>query len=127
MKDKRRILMVDDDRDSTHLVKILLEKADHYLVQEENDAAKAHQSARNLRPDVILLDIMMPDKDGAEVAAQIEADPELRSTPIIFLTALVTMPEAKTGLRIEGHRSLAKPIDIPELINYIEASLPHAL
>jgi hypothetical protein len=37
------------------------------------------------------------------------------------------MPEAKTGLRIEGHRSLAKPIDIPELINYIEASLPHAL
>ena len=76
---------------------------------------------------MILLDIMMPQKDGAEVAAQIEADPELCSTPIIFLTALVTMPEAKHGLRIEGHRSLAKPIDIPQLINQIEESLLHAL
>ena len=127
MKEKRRILIVDDDRESTHLVKILLEKAGHYLVLEENDAARAHQSARNFRPDVVLLDIMMPVTDGAEVAAQIEADAELRSTPIIFLTALVTIPEAKTGLRIEGHRSLAKPINIPELINQIEESLPRAL
>ena len=127
MKEKRRILIVDDDRESTHLVKILLEKAGHYLVLEENDAGKAHQSAGNFRPDVILLDIMMPQKDGAEVAAQIEADPELRTTPIIFLTALVTMPEAKHGLRIEGHRSLAKPIDIPGLINQIEESLLRAL
>ena len=126
-KEKRRILIVDDDAESTHLVKILLEKAGHYLVLEENHAARAHQSARDFRPDVILLDIMMPETDGAEVAAQIEADPELRSTPIIFLTALVTMPEAKHGLRIEGHRSLAKPIDIPELINQIEESLPRAL
>jgi CheY-like chemotaxis protein len=125
-KEKRRILIVDDDRESTHLVKILLEKAGHYLVLEENDATRAYQNARNFRPDVILLDIMMPKEDGAEVAAQIEADPELRSTPIIFLTALVTMPEAKNGLRIEGHRSLAKPIDIPELINQIEESVPRA-
>ncbi|PYJ26798.1 MAG: hypothetical protein DMF24_05255 [Verrucomicrobia bacterium] len=126
MKEKRRILIVDDDRESTHLVKILVEKAGHYLVQEVNEAAKAHQSARNFRPDVILLDIMMPEMDGADVATQIEADPELHTTPIIFLTALVTMPEAKHGLRIEGHRSLAKPINIPELITQIEESLPRA-
>ena len=125
MKEKRRILIVDDDRESTHLVKILLEKAGHYLVLEENDAVKACQSVRNFRPDVILLDIMMPEMDGAEVAAQIEADPELQSTPIIFLTALLTKPETKNGLRIEGHRSLAKPIDIPELIERIEESLAH--
>src|SRR5207302_3001976 len=87
---------------------------------EENDADVAHQSARNFRPDAILMDIMMPKTDGGEVAAQIEADPELRSTPIIFLTALVTEPETKAGLRIEGHRSLAKPINIPQLINGIE-------
>jgi len=126
MKEKWRILIVDDDRESTHLVKVLLEKAGHYFVLEENHAAAAHQSARNFRPDVILLDIMMPETDGGEVAAQIEADPELRTTPIIFLTALVTEPEAKTGLRISGHRSLAKPIDIPRLINQIEESLPRA-
>src|SRR5437773_8187842 len=123
IKEKRRILIVDDDRESTHLVKILLEKAGHYLVLEENDANKAHQSAQNFRPDVILLDIMMPKTDGGEVAAQIEADAELQRTPIIFLTALVTEPETKIGLRIQGRRSLAKPINIPELINEIEKNL----
>jgi len=126
IKHKRRILIVDDDPESTHLVKILLEKTCNYLVREENDPDEAHQSARNFRPDAILLDIMMPKKDGSEVAAQIEADPELRSTPIIFLTALVTEPETRAGLRIEGHRSLAKPINIPELIHGIEESLPSA-
>jgi CheY-like chemotaxis protein len=123
---QRRILIVDDDPNSTHLVKVLLERAGNYLVLEENNAANAHEAARNFRPDAILLDIMMPEKDGGEVAAQIEADPELRSTPIIFLTALVTEPETKAGLRIEGHRSLAKPINIPELIEQIEESLPRS-
>src|SRR5437879_4743163 len=58
-KEKRRILIVDDDPDSTHLVKILLEKTGNYVVLEENDSAAAHQSARSFRPDVILMDIMM--------------------------------------------------------------------
>jgi CheY-like chemotaxis protein len=124
IKEKRRVLIVDDEPDSTHLVKILLEKTGQYIVLEENDADQAHQSARNFRPDAILLDIMMPKTDGGEVAAQIEADPELRSTPIIFLTALVTEPETKAGLLIEGHRSLSKPINIPQLIDQIEESVP---
>jgi len=123
LEEKRRILIVDDDRDSTHLIKILLEKISHYLVLEENDAAKAHESARDFRPDLILLDIMMPQIDGGDIAAQIDADPGLQRTPIIFLTALVTKTEAKAGLHIQGHPVLAKPIDIPELINRIEENL----
>src|SRR6266700_3409652 len=124
MKEIRRILIVDNDADTTHLVKILLERTGCYLVREENDATKAYQSAQNFRPDLILLDILMPATDGGEVAAQIEADPELQRTPIIFLTALVTKPETKAGLRIQGHPFLAKPITIPELINKIEGNLP---
>jgi len=124
LEEKRRILIGDDDRDSTHLIKILLEKISHYLVLEENDAAKAHESARDFRPDLILLDIMMPQIDGGDIAAQIDADPGLQRTPIIFLTALVTKTEAKAGLHIQGHPVLAKPIDIPELINRIEENLP---
>ncbi len=120
----RRILIVDNDRDSTQLVKILLERRGRYLVLEENDATKAHQSAQNFRPDLILLDIVMPETDGGEVAAQIAADPELQRTPVIFLTALVTKAETKTGLRIQGHPFLAKPISIPELINAIEENMP---
>ncbi len=124
LEEKRRILIGDDDRDSTHLIKILLEKISHYLVLEENDAAKAHESGGDFRPDLILLDIMMPQIDRGDIAGQIDADPGLQRTPIIFLTALVTKAEAKAGLHIQGHPVLAKPIDIPELINRIEENLP---
>jgi CheY-like chemotaxis protein len=123
-KDKRRILIVDDDANSTHLVKILLEKSGPYLVLEENDPTKADQTAHNFKPDVILLDIIMPKMDGGELATQIEADRELHDTPIIFLTALVTHGEAKGGLHIQGHPFVAKPISIPELIEAIEKHLP---
>ena len=122
MKEERRILIVDDDRESTHLLKILLEKIG-YLVLEENDAAKAHQSVHNFGPDLILLDIMMPWKDGGDVARQIDADPQLQRTPIIFLTGLVTKSEARAGLRIQGYPVVAKPINIPDLINRLEENL----
>ena len=124
LDEKRRILIVDDDRDSTHLIKILLEKIRHCLVQEENDATRAYESAQGFRPDLILLDMMMPQIDGGEVAAQIDADRGLQKTPIIFLTSIVTKAEAKAGLHIQGHPVVAKPIDIPELINTIEENLP---
>jgi CheY-like chemotaxis protein len=120
----RRILIVDNDMNSTHLVKVLLEKTGRYLVFEENESTRAHLSAKNFRPDLILLDVVMPETDGGEVAAQIKGDPELQNAPIIFLTALVTRAEAKTGLHIDGHPFLAKPVNIPELIEAIERSLP---
>ena len=120
MKEERRILIVDDDRESTHLLKILLEKIG-YLVLEENDAAKAHQSVHNFGPDLILLDIMMPQIDGVELASEIDADPQLQKTPIIFLTGL---GDPRAGLRIQGHPVLAKPINVPELIKRLEENLP---
>jgi CheY-like chemotaxis protein len=123
-KEKRRILIVNDDRDITRLVKILLERAGDYVVLEENDSTKAHQSARNFRPHLILLDIMMPETDGAEIAEQIQADPQLQRTPVIFLTALVTKAEARSGVRIQGYPFIAKPISIRELVDAIEEHLP---
>jgi CheY-like chemotaxis protein len=91
---------------------------------EENDPIKADQTAHDFKPDVILLDIVMPKMDGGELANQIEADRELYDTPIIFLTALVTHVEANSGLHIQGHPLVAKPISIPELITAIEKHLP---
>jgi CheY-like chemotaxis protein len=120
----RRVLVVDDDRDATRLIKVLLERSGGYVVLEENDPTGAHQTARNFRPDVILLDIMMPKTDGGEVAARIEGNPCLQATPIIFLTALVTRAETKSGLEIQGHSFLAKPISIPEVIEAIEQHVP---
>jgi CheY-like chemotaxis protein len=125
-KAARRILVVDNDLYTTRLIKILLEKKGNYCVLPENDPARAHQTARDFRPDVILLDIVMPEIDGGEVAARLGNDPELCRTPIIFLTALVTEAEAKSGLKIDGHSFLAKPINISELVGAIEQHLPHA-
>src|SRR5205809_6418647 len=85
MKERRRILIVDNDPNATHLVKVLLERTGHYLVLEENDATKAHQSAVSFRPHLILLDIVMPETDGGEAAARIQRDPELRKTRIKVL------------------------------------------
>jgi CheY-like chemotaxis protein len=117
-------LIVDNDHNATRVVKILLERSGSYLVLEENDATRGHQTARDFRPDLILLDIVMPEMDGGEVAAQIERDPVLRTTPIIFLTALVTKVEAEAGLHIQGHPFLAKPINVADFTKAIEENLP---
>jgi two-component system, OmpR family, response regulator len=116
----RRVLVVDDDRDTSRLIKVLLERRGGYVVAEENEPTRAHEAAREFRPDVILLDIIMPGTDGGEVAARIQADPDFHSIPIIFLTALVTRAEVNKGLAIDGHSFLAKPISIPEVIEAIE-------
>ena len=123
-REKPCILIIDNDRDFTHFTKVALEKTANYSVCEENDATKAHQTAQRVKPDLILLDIVMPETDGGEVAAQIQSDPRLQGTPIIFLTALVTKAETRSGLRIQGHPFLAKPITFPELIRGIEENLP---
>jgi CheY-like chemotaxis protein len=124
IKEKACILIIDNNRDFTHSAKLALERTGRYFVCEENDASKAHQTAQGLKPDLILLDIAMPETDGGEVAARIESDPTLHRTPIVFLTALVTKAETKSGLQIQGHPFLAKPISIPDLITGIEENLP---
>ena len=121
---KPRILIVDNNRDFTYAAKAGLERSGRYSVWEENEPARAHQTAQRVKPDLILLDIAMPEIDGGEVAARIQSDPALHRTPIVFLTALVTKAEARAGLEIEGHPFLAKPISIPELVAGIERNLP---
>ena len=124
IKEKPRILIIDNNRDFTYSARLALERTGRYSVWEENEPAKAHQTAQHVKPDLILLDIAMPETDGGEVAARIESDPTLRRTPVVFLTALVTKAEAGSGMEIQGHLFLAKPISIPELVAGIERFLP---
>ena len=118
------ILIIDNNRDFTYSAKRALDTTGRYLVCEENDPSEAHQTAQNIKPDLILLDIAMPETDGGEVAARIQSDPTLHRIPIVFLTALVTKAEGEPDLRIHGHPFLAKPISLPELIEGIEENLP---
>ena len=123
-KEKPRILIIDNNRDFTYSAKLGLERTGRYSVWEENEPARAHQTAQRVKPELILLDIAMPETDGGEVAARIESDPALHRTPVVFLTALVTKAEARSGLEIQGHPFLAKPISVPGLIAAIEQNPP---
>src|SRR5262245_22432169 len=86
----KRILIVDDDVSFTRLLKLNLEETNDYAVRVENWAEDALKAAREFRPDLVLLDVMMPGMVGGDVASALQADPDLKSTPIVFLTAAVT-------------------------------------
>jgi putative two-component system response regulator len=118
---KKRILVVDDEPDFTNMLRLTLESHGYFEVREENDADHARAAAREFSTDVVLLDIMMPDMEGSEVAAALKADPVTRDVPIIFLTALVSQADAPTGTCSSGgHTFLPKDIRVDRLIRCIE-------
>ena len=119
---KPRILIVDDNPRFSHSARLILQESGQYVVCEENDAASAVETARSFRPDLILL--VMPQLDGAEVAAQVESDWALHGVPIVFVTGLVTRDEARNGQRIDGHRVVSKPVSSFDLLGAVEESLP---
>ncbi len=121
---KIRILVIDDEPSVTRSIKLNLEALGSYEVRPETQAGEAVRSAREFRPDLILLDVMMPEMDGGEVAAQLQEDPLLKDTPIVLLTALVSNEETKKReARIGGLNYLAKPVELAELTRVIEAHL----
>lgn len=120
----QRILVVDDEIDFTHMVKMLLQMSGAYQVREVHSARAAVETARQFEPDLILLDCMMPEMDGGEVASRFEADPTLSKIPIIFLTATVTEPEVQTSHCYTGERTyLPKPLQLGKLVETIERTL----
>src|SRR3989304_9494880 len=104
--DKRRILIVDDEAGVTRMLKLFLEATQAYEVRTENHGSRAVAAVREFRPHLVLLDVVMPDMDGATVAAEIGADPGLKDTPVVFLTALVTGKEAGGPGRNLGGRAV---------------------
>jgi CheY-like chemotaxis protein len=121
---KKRILVVDDEVALTRMVKLNLEQTGDYEVRVENKGAMAIPAAREFKPDMILLDVMMPDMTGDEVSAQLKEDEQLQHIKYIFMTAIVTKEEtAEMGNQIGGNEFLAKPVKAEELIATIERVL----
>lgn len=123
----KKILIVDDEATITRLLKLNLEQSGRYVVRTENAGSRAYAAARQFRPDLVLLDLAMPDMEGGEVAAQIQADPQLGNVPIVFLTAVVLDDETQgsAGL-IGGFPWIAKPINVQGVMQEIERQLARA-
>jgi two-component system, OmpR family, response regulator len=121
---KKRILVVDDEPSITRLMKLNLEQTGGYEVATENVSRTALATAEQFRPDLILLDVMMPDLDGGNLASAIQASPKLKGVPIIFLTAAVTREEVRKrrGL-VGGLPFLAKPVNLQEVLACLQQHL----
>lgn len=118
---KKRILLVDDEVSITRALALYLTENGNCDVRVENAGSRAVATAKEFRPDLIFLDIVMPDADGGTIAAEIKADPALHNTPIVFLTALVSKHETGGATaQIGGHPFLAKPVDPDTVLAYIE-------
>jgi DNA-binding response OmpR family regulator len=121
---KKKILVVDDEPSLTHMVRRGLEAKGNYLVMEENSGSRALMAARNFKPDLVLLDVMMPDVDGGSIASEFAESDDLKHVPIVFLTAIVTKAETRpAGTVIGRHTFLAKPVNLDDLITCIEDHL----
>ena len=120
----KKILVVDDEKTITRLLKLNLEKTGIYVVRQENLGAKVLDAAREFKPDLVLLDVMMPDMDGGDIAAGLQNDPCLRRVPIVFLTAAVKKEELNAchGV-IGGFPYIAKPLNVKGVISTIEKHL----
>ena len=114
-------MLVDDEKGFTKLLRLSLPSFD---ICEVNDSSLALATARLFRPNLIFLDVIMPDADGGTVASEIRADPLLTRTPIIFLTAIVSPTEASGKSVIGGFPFLAKPVTKDKLIECINRHLP---
>ncbi len=112
-----KVLVVDDEAGFTKLLKMNLEKTGEFEVRIENNSMKALASAQDFKPDVILLDVVMPGLDGGDVAAQFQDDPRLRSVPVIMLTALVSPGEtSQDAVAQSGSLTvLPKPVNLEKL------------
>src|SRR5437667_5651080 len=119
-----RVLIVDDNSRFARMSQLLLEHTGNYSACAVNDPRRALETARSFKPDLVVVDLIMPQADGLEVASQLEADWALHEVPIVFVTALITREEARDGRRINGHRVVPKPICGFDLIKLVEESLP---
>jgi len=119
---KKKVLIVDDEPALTSLLRANLEATGRYHVLEENISRFALASACAFGPDVILLDVAMPEMDGGDIASQLKNEARTRDVPIVFITALLASEETPLGgVMSGGRRFLSKPVSVAEVIECIES------
>ncbi|MCJ7716201.1 MAG: response regulator transcription factor [Anaerolineales bacterium] len=117
-----RILVVDDDRDIVRLVRSYLEKAGYQVVTAYDGETALHMLRRE-QPHLLILDLMLPDRDGWDVARLVRSDRQLAATPIIMLTARVEDNDKIVGLEIGADDYITKPFNPREVVARVRALL----
>jgi CheY-like chemotaxis protein len=121
---QQKILLIDDESDFCFFVKLNLEKTGNYTVFTAASGKEGIELAKQHKPDLIILDVMMPRMDGGRVAEILLEDESTSGIPIVFLTAAIREEEvSKNGGRIGGMDFVAKPVTPEELIERIELYL----
>jgi DNA-binding response OmpR family regulator len=115
----KKILLIEDDADLFALLKYNLEK-EGYVFAGSQTGKGAVEFCRRERPDLIILDIMLPDSDGLEICKSIRSHPELSALPVIFLTARATETDRIVGLELGANDYIVKPFFVRELIARIK-------
>jgi DNA-binding response OmpR family regulator len=128
MKDSRKkLLIVDNEQELTEMLKTALEELGGFHVRTENNPSFAVEAARQFLPDLILLDIKMPDLDGADVILRLKNDAQLTGIPVVFLTGNVSESECKSrGGRIGNCRFLPKTMRLDSLVACLNETLTTA-
>jgi DNA-binding response OmpR family regulator len=117
-----RVLIVDDERSILIPLEYLL-KREGFTVSVAHDGEEGLAAIRALRPDLVVLDVMMPKLDGFAVLQAVRADPELAATPIMILTAMDREAERNKGLTLGADAYMAKPFSTKALISNVRRLL----
>jgi len=120
--DAKRVLIVDDEASLRALVRANLE-IDGIDVSEAVDGIEAMSMLRESPPDLVLLDIMMPGKDGIEVLEDVAADPQLKDIPVILLTAKGEQEDLERGAILGARGHITKPFDPEQMVRTVKAAL----
>lgn len=126
MEGLAKVLVIDDEPDLVEMLKMALERQFEVIVAYDGKEGVA--KARAEKPDAIVLDIMMPEKDGFAVCRELKGDPQTTSTPILILTIVAdyfgrTKYAKQSGMEIEADDFISKPVDPNELVRRVAALL----
>ncbi len=119
---KKQILVVDDELDMLMAIKLRLE-ASGYEVATATDGLEGLNAARKLKPDIIILDIMLPKMNGYKVSRFLKFDEEYKHIPVIMLTALSGDEDRTTGVETGANAYITKPFETQELVDTVRRFL----
>ncbi len=110
---KKSILIIDDEANFARMTKIFLEGKGDYDVTYETESVKAVETTKATKPDLVLLDLVMPELDGGDVLARFNEDPVLKSIPVLFITSMVSQDDTSDNSLVQSGENIMIPKTSP--------------